>query len=220
MLEQWDHGHLHRAGLYYITELFQNCSNSMTDISAEVITQSESRPEVTLEVEMSDPWPSLVIMDGNVSPSSDSGLGSEDEQLSHVYENLRVAEAEAGGVRTLYDLTQALTIDTELTTVTTPEIRGVSDTSLRRQGSSCEREAGENLSLLLTSQNPSRIDVMSLKRSKVSHLNRKILTTSRQLSHCCIISELNSNYVSHSQINVICVFVCSSRFIVVFTFYH
>ena len=104
-----------------------------------------------------------------------------------MYENLRVAEAEAGGVRTLYDLTQALTIDTELTTVTTPEIRGVSDTSLRRQGSSCEREAGENLSLLLTSQNPSRIDVMSLKRSKVSHLNRKILTSSRQLSHCCII---------------------------------
>ena len=144
----------------------------MTFISAaaEVITQSESRPEATLEVAMSDPWPSLVLADGNVSPSSDSGLGSEDEQLSHMFENL--GEVEAGGLRPLYELTRALTIDTELTT---PEIRDIGDTSPDRQDSSCESESSENLSLLLTSQNPSRIDVKTLKRSKVSRLKCTIL---------------------------------------------
>ena len=138
----------------------------MTYISAkaEVITESESKPEAAREVEMSDPWPSLVMSDGNISPSSDSGLGSEDEQLSHVFENL--GEAEAGGVRTLYELTRALTIDTGLTTP--GEITHIGDIRHQRQDSSCESESSESLSLLLTSQNPSRIDVKTLKRSKVS----------------------------------------------------
>ena len=137
-------------------------------VAAEVIT--EPRPEATLEVAMSDPWPSLVLADGNVSPSSDSGLGSEDEQLSHLFENL--GDVEAGGLRPLYGLTRVLTIDTE---VTTPEIRDIGDTSPERQdSSSCESESSseENLSLLLTSQNPSRIDVKTLKRSKVSRLKK------------------------------------------------
>ena len=140
----------------------------MTYISAaaEVITQSESEPEAAREVEMSDPWPSLVMSDGNISPSSDSGLGSEDEQLSHVFGNLGEAEAAAGGVRTLYELTRALTIDTGLTTP--GEITHIGDISHQGQDSSCESEASESLSLLLTSQNPSRIDVKTLKRSKVS----------------------------------------------------
>lgn len=135
--------------------------------AAEVITQSESKPEATREVEMSDPWPSLVMSDGNISPSSDSGLGSEDEQLSHLFENLgEQAEAATGGVRTLYELTRALTIDTGLTTP--GEITHIGDISHHRQDSSCESESSESLSLLLTSQNPSRIDVKTLKRSKVS----------------------------------------------------
>ena len=77
---------------------------------AEVMSQSESKPEARQEVEMmtSDPWPSLVMSDGNVSPSSDSGLGSEDEQLSHVFESLG---KNLGG---LYELTRALTIDTDV----------------------------------------------------------------------------------------------------------
>ena len=140
----------------------------MTFISATAEVITESRPEATIEVAMSDPWPSLVLADGNVSPSSDSGLGSEDEQLSHLFENL--GEVEAGGLRPLYELTRALTIDTE---VTTPEIRDIGDTE-RQDISSCESESSseENLSLLLTSQNPSRIDVKTLKRSKVSRLKK------------------------------------------------
>ena len=144
----------------------------MTYISAsaeaEAMTQSESKPEARQEVEMmtSDPWPSLVMSDGNVSPSSDSGLGSEDEQLSHVFENLG---RNLGG---LYELTRALTIDTDVMT-TAEEIRDISgDISGERQdSSSCESESSESLSLLLTSQNPSRIDVKTLKRSKVSVYN-------------------------------------------------
>ena len=132
---------------------------------AEAMTQSESKPEARQEVEMmtSDPWPSLVMSDGNVSPSSDSGLGSEDEQLSHVFENLG---RNLGG---LYELTRALTIDTDVMT-TAEEIRDIGgDISPERQdSSSCESESSESLSLLLTSQNPSRIDVKTLKRSKVS----------------------------------------------------
>ena len=135
---------------------------------AEVMSQSESKPEARQEVEMmtSDPWPSLVMSDGNVSPSSDSGLGSEDEQLSHVFENLG---RNLGG---LYELTRALTIDTDVMT-TAEEIRDISgDISGERQdSSSCESESSESLSLLLTSQNPSRIDVKTLKRSKVSVYN-------------------------------------------------
>ena len=135
---------------------------------AEAMTQSESKPEARQEVEMmtSDPWPSLVMSDGNVSPSSDSGLGSEDEQLSHVFENLG---RNLGG---LYELTRALTIDTDVMT-TAEEIRDISgDISPERQdSSSCESESSESLSLLLTSQNPSRIDVKTLKRSKVSVYN-------------------------------------------------
>ena len=135
---------------------------------AEAMTQSESKPEARQEVEMmtSDPWPSLVMSDGNVSPSSDSGLGSEDEQLSHVFENLG---RNLGG---LYELTRALTIDTDVMT-TAEEIRDISgDISPERQdSSSCESESSESLSLLLTSQNPSRIDVKTLKRSKVSLYN-------------------------------------------------
>ena len=132
---------------------------------AEVMSQSESKPEARQEVEMmtSDPWPSLVMSDGNVSPSSDSGLGSEDEQLSHVFESLG---KNLGG---LYELTRALTIDTDVLT-TAEEIRDIGgDISPERQDSSgSESESSESLSLLLTSQNPSRIDVKTLKRSKVS----------------------------------------------------
>ena len=143
----------------------------MTYISAaaEVITQSESKPEAAREVEMSDPWPSLVMSDGNISPSSDSGLGSEDEQLSHVFGNLGEMEAASGGVRTLYELTRALTIDTGLTAP--EEITHIGDISHQGQDSSSESEASESLSLLLTSQNPSRIDVKTLKRSKVSPIS-------------------------------------------------
>ena len=144
----------------------------MTYISAsaeaEVMSQSESKPEARQEVEMmtSDPWPSLVMSDGNVSPSSDSGLGSEDEQLSHVFESLG---KNLGG---LYELTRALTIDTDVLT-TAEEIRDIGgDISPERQDSSgSESESSESLSLLLTSQNPSRIDVKTLKRSKVSLYN-------------------------------------------------
>ena len=148
----------------------------MTYISASaeaegVISQSESKPEARQEVDMtsemsSDPWPSLVLTDGNVSPSSDSGLGSEDEQLSHVFENLG---KNLGG---LYELTRALTIDTDVLT-TEEEIRDIGcDISPQRQDSSgSESESSESLSLLLTSQNPSRIDVKTLKRSKVSLYN-------------------------------------------------
>ena len=74
---------------------------------------------------------------GNVSPSSDSGLGSEDEQLSGVsaeYEQLAA------------DLSRALAAD--------------ADNEGGEQG-------GESLSLLLTSANPARIDVRTLRRSKV-----------------------------------------------------
>ena len=135
---------------------------------AEVMSQSESKPEARQEVEMmtSDPWPSLVMSDGNVSPSSDSGLGSEDEQLSHVFESLG---KNLGG---LYELTRALTIDTDVLT-TAEEIRDIGgDISPERQDSSgSESESSESLSLLLTSQNPSRIDVKTLKRSKVSLYN-------------------------------------------------
>ena len=72
---------------------------------------------------------------GNVSPSSDSGLGSEDEQLSGVsaeYEQLAA------------DLSRALAAD-----------------------SAGGEQGGESLSLLLTSANPARIDVRTLRRSKV-----------------------------------------------------
>ena len=72
---------------------------------------------------------------GNVSPSSDSGLGSEDEQLSGVsaeYEQLAA------------DLSRALAEDSE-----------------------GGEQGGESLSLLLTSANPARIDVRTLRRSKV-----------------------------------------------------
>ena len=72
---------------------------------------------------------------GNVSPSSDSGLGSEDEQLSGVsaeYEQLAA------------DLSRALAADSE-----------------------GGEQGGESLSLLLTSANPARIDVRTLRRSKV-----------------------------------------------------
>ena len=75
---------------------------------------------------------------GNVSPSSDSGLGSEDEQLSGVsaeYEQLAA------------DLSRALAED-------------AADSEGGEQG-------GESLSLLLTSANPARIDVRTLRRSKV-----------------------------------------------------
>ena len=177
----------------------------MTFISAaaEVITQSESRPEATLEVTMSDPWPSLVLADGNVSPSSDSGLGSEDEQLSHMFENL--GEVEAGGLRPMYELTRALTTDTELTT---PEIRDIGGTSPDRQDSSCESESSENLSLLLTSQNPSRIDVKTLKRSKVSCLKCAILV----LMMVTLIVASSKN--CHTPTNVICVCLFTEIFIV------
>ena len=72
---------------------------------------------------------------GNVSPSSDSGLGSEDEQLSGVsaeYEQLAA------------DLSRALAADSE-----------------------GGEQGGESLSLMLTSANPARIDVRTLRRSKV-----------------------------------------------------
>lgn len=76
---------------------------------------------------------------GTVSPSSDSGLGSEDEQLSGVsaeYEQLAA------------DLTRAL----------------ATETAGGEQGGD---QGGESLSLLLTSANPARIDVRTLRRSKV-----------------------------------------------------
>ena len=149
---------------------------------AEVMSQSESKPEARQEVEMmtSDPWPSLVMSDGNVSPSSDSGLGSEDEQLSHVFESLG---KNLGG---LYELTRALTIDTDVMT-TAEEIRDIGgDISPERQDSSgSESESSESLSLLLTSQNPSRIDVKTLKRSKVSLYNHNTILLT--IIDCCII---------------------------------
>ena len=140
----------------------------------EVITNAESRPEANLEVEMLDSWPSLVISHGNLSPSSDSGLGSEDEQLFHVFANL--GEDEDGELRTLSELTGAMARTTELTgamtltseLTTAEEIRDTSDISSERQDSSCEESSSESLSLTLTSQNPSRIDVKTLYRSKVS----------------------------------------------------
>ena len=87
---------------------------------------------------------------GNVSPSSDSGLGSEDEQLSGVsaeYEQLAA------------DLSRALAEDSE-----------------------GGEQGGESLSLLLTSANPARIDVRTLRRSKV-RLGRGWVGGSWQLLH-------------------------------------
>ena len=92
---------------------------------------------------------------GNISPSSDSGLGSEEEEQSALYENIPAVQS--GSTKTLSELTKTLTIkcDTEDKIAYTCQDSDDSDSSV-------------SLSLLLTTQNPSRIDVRTLRKNKVS----------------------------------------------------
>ena len=127
---------------------------------------------------------SLSTLDGNVTPSSDSGLGSEDEQLSNIYEN--IIALDDSDVRSLFDLTKVLSIDCsgegddnydkvthekEIRDGLLHQIDSDTDSNNNIVDSSTfmtpHSEECENLSLLLTSQNPTRIDVKTLKRSKV-----------------------------------------------------
>ena len=92
---------------------------------------------------------------GNISPSSDSGLGSEEEEQSTVYENIQAIQSHS---KSLSDLTQALTINCD-TGITVYKWRGADEYT--------DDQDGGDLSLLLTTQNPARIDVKTLKKNKV-----------------------------------------------------
>ena len=97
---------------------------------------------------------SWCLLARNISPSSDSGLGSEEEEQSAVYENVE-------SNKTLSELTQELTINCD-------------NDAAQEAGGYRWRGPGEfreDLSLLLTTQNPDRIDVKTLKRNKVSAIS-------------------------------------------------
>ena len=96
---------------------------------------------------------------GNISPSSDSGLGSEEEEQSALYENLPALQS--CNTKTLSELTKTLTIkcDTEI---------GEEKIAYSCQDSDDSDCSSVNLSLLLTTQNPTRIDVRTLRKNKVS----------------------------------------------------
>ena len=95
---------------------------------------------------------------GNISPSSDSGLGSEEEEQSALYENIPALQSSSS--KTLSELTKTLTIkcDTEI----------VEDKIAYTCQDSDDSDSSVSLSLLLTTQNPSRIDVRTLRKNKVS----------------------------------------------------
>ena len=108
----------------------------------------------------------------NISPSSDSGLGSEDEQVSPIYENITFHHPLD---KSLLEITKQLSIDCLPSvgeTTFAKKIKGLEVTAqfdLNNNESSSDdlSDPGDNLSLLLTSQNPDRIDVRSLRRNKV-----------------------------------------------------
>ena len=95
---------------------------------------------------------------GNISPSSDSGLGSEEEEQSALYENIPALQSSSS--KTLSELTKTLTIkcDTEI---------GEDKIAYTCQDSD-DSDSSVSLSLLLTTQNPRRIDVRTLRKNKVS----------------------------------------------------
>ena len=97
---------------------------------------------------------------GNISPSSDSGLGSEEEEQSALYENIPALQSSS--TKTLSELTKTLTIkcdnDNEI---------GEDKIAYSCQDSD-DSDCSVNLSLLLTTQNPARIDVRTLRKNKVS----------------------------------------------------
>ena len=111
----------------------------------------------------------------NISPSSDSGLGSEDEQVSPIYENITFHHPLD---KSLLEITKQLSIDCLPSvgeTTFAKKIKGLEVTAqfdLNNNESSSDdlSDPGDNLSLLLTSQNPDRIDVRSLRRNKVRNI--------------------------------------------------
>ena len=109
----------------------------------------------------------------NISPSSDSGLGSEDEQVSPIYENITFHHPLD---KSLLEITKQLSIDclpsvgetTVANKIKSQEVTAQFDLNNNESSSDdLSEELGDNLSLLLTSQNPDRIDVRSLRRNKV-----------------------------------------------------
>ena len=175
----------------------------MTDVA----TSTASSPEIYHPGDFSvatdlTACSSLSTLDGNVTPSSDSGLGSEDEQLSNIYEN--IIALDDSDVRSLYDLTKVLSIDCsgegddnydkatqekEIRDGLLHQIDSDTDSNNNIVDSSTfmthHSEECENLSLLLTSQNPTRIDVKTLKRSKVmSDININAL--SNKVKYYCL----------------------------------
>jgi len=132
-------------------------------------------------------WSLESDQDGSVSPSSDSGLGSEDENPAHIYGN--ISPLKIPDKRTLDELTKSLTIDCSShdsceTTTVAKQIRKNAKIDSNNNIVNCstfQPEEGESLSLLLTSQNPSRIDVMTIRRNKVSK--------SKFEDYCCSLLE-------------------------------
>ena len=125
------------------------------------------------------PAPDSINMDGNISPSSDSGLGSEDEQVSPLYENIRPCHQDPH--QSLTKLSKQLSIDCHEVAKTTFAAQTRDHRPLQQKSpafdnnnnnetsfyADSEANDGEHLSMLLTSQNPDRIDVRSLRRNKV-----------------------------------------------------
>ena len=152
----------------------------MTDVS----TSTESSPiyyseDFSVATKLTVCSSLSIFVDGNVTPSSDSSLGSEDEQLSNIYENI-VGALNDSDVRSLYDLTKVLSIDCHGGGDYSYEVTHEKEISQRHSDKDSnnniaddstfmthQSEECENLGSLLTSQNPNRIDVKTLKRSKV-----------------------------------------------------
>ena len=123
---------------------------------------------------------------GNISPSSDSGLGSEEEEQSALYENIPALQSSS--TKTLSELTKTLTIkcDNEMGEEKIADTCQDSDDS----------DYSGNLSLLLTTQNPARIDVRTLRQNKVSlssKVNTRRLTNNKHSS----VSVTSGNYHSY-----------------------
>ena len=118
-------------------------------------------------------WIGQNFIPENPNNNSDSGLGSEDEHPAHIYGN--ISPLKIPDKRSLDELTKSLTIDCSShdsceTTTVAKQIRKSSEIDNNNNIVNCssfEPEGGEILSLLLTSQNPSRLDVMTIKRNKV-----------------------------------------------------
>ena len=95
---------------------------------------------------------------GNISPSSDSGLGSEEEEQSALYEN--IPPIQSSSTKTLSELTKTLTIKCDNKIGEDKIVDSCQDSD--------DSDCSVNLSLLLTTQNPARIDVRTLRKNKVS----------------------------------------------------